>query len=144
MNPTRRKARDEPDEAAKHVLVIGGNRFGLALAEYLTESAQSVTFVSDDQPTGGADGVESIHREISNAKDVRSLATEVTDVDFVVAVGSDTQALLSGYLVRRELDPRVVVASVSDPTNDTAFEGTGIDPIDMARLLAEEIHDRYE
>lgn len=143
MNRTRRKADDELDGAGQNLLVIGGDHFGLAVAEYLTEGAQSVTFVSENRPTDIPDGVKSIHRRISDANDIRSLGSEVADIDLVVIVGSDSQALLLGYLARRELDPRNVVTDVSNPANDPAFEGTGVDRIDMPRLLAEQIRDRY-
>lgn len=144
MNTTRRKPPDDSDEADQNVLVIGGNHFGLAVAEYLTEDAQSVTFVSEDQPTDAADEVKSIKRKLSDANDVRSLAVEVTDIDVVLVVGSDSEALLLGYLARRELDPRVVVTGISNPANDSAFEGTGVDCIDLPRLLAEQVRDRYK
>jgi len=49
-----------------------------------------------------------------------------------------------GYLVRRELDPCNVVAGILNPANGSAFEGTGVDHIDLPRLLAEQICDRYE
>jgi Trk K+ transport system NAD-binding subunit len=144
MNTTRRKPGDYPDEAAQNILVIGGNHFGLAIAEYLTETARSVTFVSDDQPTGVPHDVTLLHRKLSDADDVRALASEITDVDLVVVVGSDSEALLLGHLVRRELGPRDVVAGISNPDNDSAFEGTGVDRIDVSRLLAEQICDQYK
>jgi Trk K+ transport system NAD-binding subunit len=143
MNTTRRKQGDDPTEAAQNVLVIGGNHFGLAVAEYLSESARSVTFISEEQPTDGAPEVTQIHRKLTDTNDVRALASEVTDVDLVVVLGSDSEALLLGHLVRRELGPCDVVAGLSDPTTDPAFEGTGVDRIDISRLLAEQIRDRY-
>jgi Trk K+ transport system NAD-binding subunit len=143
MNTTRRKQCDDPDEAAQNVLVIGGNHFGLSVAEYLTESARSVTFVSEDRPTDVADGVNSIHNELSDANDIRTLASEVTDVDLVVVVGSDAQGLLLGYHVRREFDQLDVVAGISDPANDSAFEDSGVDRIDVPRLLAAQIRNQY-
>lgn len=144
MNATRRNARDDPDDPARNVLVIGGTQFGLAVAEYLTEGAQSVTYVSDDRPTDVTDGVEYIHRTLSDANDVRSLASAVDDIDLVVIVGSDSRALLLGYLARREFDPCDVIAGISDPATEQAFEGTGVDRIDVPRLLAARIRDRYE
>ena len=45
MNTTRRKARDEPDESAQNVLVVGGSHFGLAVAEYLTEDRPQLAYV---------------------------------------------------------------------------------------------------
>jgi len=144
MDIMRRNSRGDSHGTARNVLVIGGDHFGLAVAEYLTESAQSVTFVSETTPTDVADGVKSIHRELSNVNDVRALASEIADVGLVVVIGSDSEALLLGYLVRRELDPCNVVAGVSNPANGSAFEGTGVDHIDLPRLLAEQIRDRYE
>ena len=145
MDATRRNPRDNPDKAVQNVLVIDGGHFGLAVAEYLTEGARSVTLVSETDPTGVADGVKLIQRTLSDANDVRALASEVTDIDtVVVVVGSDSEALLLGYLARRELDPRDVVAGISNPANEPAFEGTGVDIIDVPRLLAERIRSGYE
>lgn len=143
MITTRRKPGDTPDETPRNVLVIGGSHFGLTVAEYLTEGTRSVTFVSDDPLTDAANDVKAIHRELSDANDVRALASEVAEVDLVVIVGSDSEALLLGHLARRELGPRDIVAGISNPANDSAFEGTGVDRIDMPRLLAEKICDRY-
>jgi len=144
MDAIRRNSRDDPDKAARNVLVIGGDRFGLAAAEYLAEGARSVTLVSETEPTDVADEVTLIQRTLLDANDVRALASEVADIDLVVVVGSDSEALLLGYLARRELDPHDVVAGISNPTNEPAFEGTGVDLIDMPRLLAERTRDRYE
>jgi len=144
MNTTRRNPRDEPDKAARNVLVIGGNHFGLAIAESLIEDAQSVTFVSENRSIDVADGVKPIHRKLSDASDVRALASEIDHIDLVVVVGSDAEALLLGHLVRRELNPRDVVAGISNPANEPAFEGTSVDCIDIPRLLAEQIRDRYK
>jgi len=144
MDTIRRNTHSDSDKAARNVLVIGGNRFGLAVAEYLTEGARSVTFVSETKPTDVADGVKPIHRELSGANDVRTLASEITDIDLVVVIGSDSETLLLGYLARRELDPRNVVAGISNPANESAFEGTGVDHIDLPWLLAEQLRDRYE
>ena len=141
MNTARRRS---TDSALEHVLVIGGDRFGLAVAQYLTECSQTVTFVSADRPSGIADGVEALHRELSDASDVRALGSELTDVDLVVTLGSDAEALLTGYLARLELDPDAVVAGTVDPGVDPAFEGTGVARIDVPQLLAERIDDCAE
>ena len=144
MDTIRRNPRDNPDETAQNVLVIDGGHFGLAVAEYLTEGARSVTLVSETKPTGVADEVTLIQRTLSDADDVRALASEVTDIDIIVVVGSDSEALLLGYLARHEFDPRDVVAGISNPANEAAFEGTGMDVIDMPRLFAERIRSGYE
>lgn len=140
MNTTRRKAHDDSDKAALNILVIDGNHFGRTLAEYLVESAQSVTFVSEDKPIDVGDGVGSLHRKLSNANDVQALASELTNIDLVV-VGPES--LLLGYLFRREFDPCDVVVGISNPANVPVFEGTGVDCINLPQIFAEEIRDRY-
>ena len=144
MDAIRRNPRDNPGKTAQHVLVIDGGHFGLAVAEYLSEGACSVTLVSETNSTDIADEVTLIERTLSDANDVRALASEVTDIDIVVTVGSDSEALLLGYLAQREFDPRDVVAGISNPANGSPFEGTGVDHIDLPQLLAERIRDRYE
>lgn len=142
MNTERRTDTAGIDGAPTHVLVIGGTRLSLAVAEYLTRTG-SVTYASGNQPSGGVDGVDAIDRDIATATDVRALASEVADVDLVVAVGSDSRALLTGRLIRQQLEPRTVVAGIFDPANAAAFEGTGVETVDIPRLLADEICDRY-
>jgi len=142
MNAIRQNPRDGPNGAARDVLVIGGGYFGPAVAEHLTEGARSVTLVFEPEPVDITDGMRFIRRTLLDASDVRTLASEVADIDLVV--GSDSEALLPGYVARREFDPCDVVAGVSDPANGPAFEGTGVNLVDVPRLLAERIRDRYE
>jgi Trk K+ transport system NAD-binding subunit len=143
MHTIRQNSRDDSHKAARNILVIGGDDVGLAVAEYLSEGNQSVTFVSEPKPSAVADEVNSIHRKLSGAQDVRALASETTDIDLVVVIGSDSETLLLGYLIRCELDPREVLAGISNPANEPAFEGTGVDHIDIPQLLSEYICDRY-
>jgi hypothetical protein len=145
MDTTRRTHRDDSSKSAQNILVIGGTDLAVAVARYLAQGGQSVTIVAKDQPTTVADGVTPIPHEVSDASDIRAIASEVADVDLVVVmVESDSEALLLGYLVRRELDPCDVVTGISNPSRDPAFEGTGVDRIELPRLLAEKIGDRYE
>jgi Trk K+ transport system NAD-binding subunit len=143
MTTTRSTEAETTDGIAEHVVVVGGDHFGLAIAEYLVGEGRSVTFVSETELPGVVDGVAFIHREITAASDVRALGLELADADVVVVVGIDSEALVTGYLVRQELNPRTVVAGLSDPSNCPAFEGTGIERIDVPRLLADRIHDQH-
>lgn len=142
MNTTRQHRQDDVSEPPQHVLVLGGAQFGLAVAEYLTGDGQSVTFVSEAFPTAAPDEVTLIHRPLTGANDFRELASELAAIDLVVVVAADAEALLLGYLARRELDPRDVVVGISDPSNEPLFDGTGVDRIDIPRLLAADILDR--
>jgi len=144
MHTTRRDSRNDSHRAAWNALIIGGDHFGLAVAEYLTESAQSVTFVSETNPTGVTDGVKPIHHELSSANDIRTLISEIADVGLAVVTGSDSETLLSGYLVRREPDPCDVVANISNSGRRFGPQRHWRELFDVPRLLAEQICDRYE
>ena len=144
MDIVRRNSRSDSHRAAWNALVIGGDHFGLAVAEYLTESAQSVTFVSETNPTDVTDGVKPIHHELSSANDIRTLTSEITDVGLVVIAGSDSETLLSGYLVRHEPDPYNVVANISNSGRRFGPQRHWRELFDVPRLLAEQICDRYE
>jgi Trk K+ transport system NAD-binding subunit len=139
---TRRIPEDDTRTEATEVLVMGSDTPARAVAKYLTGPSHSVTVVSPES-TVAIEGVEALQREITNADDVRRLAEDVADVDLVVAVGSDERALFMGYLARREFEPCVVVAGVDDPVNERAFEGTGVECVCVAELLADAIYERY-
>ena len=143
MNAIRQNPRDGPNGAARNVPIIGGGRFGLVIAKYLTEGARSVTFISETEPGDITDRMRLIRRTPLDASDVRTLASEVTDID-LVAVGSDSETPPLGYEARREFDPCDVVAGISDPADGPAFEGTGVDLVDVPRLLAGRVRDRHE
>ena len=142
MNAIRQNPRDGPDGTARNVLAIGGGRFGLAVAKYLTRGARSVMFGSEPEPGDITDGTRPTQRTPPDASNVRALASEVTGTDLVV--GADSEALLPGYVARRQFDSCDVVAGVSNPADGPAFEGTGADLVDVPRLLVERIRDRYE
>ena len=144
MDTMRRNSRNDSHRAAWNALIIGGDHFGLAVAEYLTESAQSVTFVSETNPTNVTDGVKPIHHKLSGANDIRTLTSEIADVVLVAVTDSDSETLLSGYLVRRELDPCNVVASILNSGQRFGPQGHWHGSFDLPRLLAEQICDRYE
>ena len=86
------------------------------------------------------DEMRLIQRTPPDASDVRTLTSAVTGMDLVVGV--DSEALPLGRVVRREFDPRDIVAGISDPANGPAFEGTGVDLVDVPRLLVGQVRDR--
>jgi Trk K+ transport system NAD-binding subunit len=99
--------------------------------------------VSDRAPPSDDSGVEFLRRRVADGSHVRSLAEELPDIDVVVAVGPDEEVLLIGYLARREFDACLVVAGITDPRTESAFEDTGVDTISLPQLLADGIRERY-
>ena len=134
---------DDSESDGGSVLVMGDDRFGLAVAESLSENGRSVTFVSERRPSDVTEDVDSLSRSLADANDVGAIRSDVSDVDLVVVVGSDSRTLLLGHLARSELGANNVVAGVSDPSNGPAFDATDIDHIDVSALLAERIGERY-
>lgn len=134
-----------PSDGEMEILVIGGGRFGLALASNLADRAGSVTFVDDGPDLDGEAGdVDVVPNRVSDASDIEQIGDEVGRVDAVVVAGSDSQALLSGHLASRELDPHVVVALLSDPQLACAFDEAEIVHVDTAALFADEVRDRLD
>lgn len=147
MTTARRLVEDDdtPAASATSAIVFGGGRQSTALAESLAESMESVTLVGRDaDPDLVGEDVEVVRRSTTNAAEVRAIGATVGPVDAVVATGSDGEALLAGHLARMELDPDVVIATVTDPTRDEAFEDTGIERVDVPGVLAEHIRSRLE
>lgn len=136
---------DRPAASTTSVVVFGAGRQSTALAESLAGSIDSVTLVGPDaDPDRTAEDVDVVSRATTNAAEVQAIAATVGSVDAVVATGSDSEALLAGYLARMELDPSVVIATVSDPTRGAAFQDTGIERIDVPEVLAEHVRERLE
>lgn len=147
MTENRRIVRDADPQAASSIdlVVLGDGRRALALADGLVGSVGSITLVGDDDTAGrSTDGIETLPGPVENAADLRAIEDAIGPVDAVVATGTDSQALFAGYLARRELDPDVVIATVSDPDRDAAFSGTGIERLDVSALIAERVRTRLE
>lgn len=137
---------DEPQSAGSTTLVVlGGGSRARGLAESLAGSVGPVTMVGDDVGPDCTDGdFDRLDHPINHATEVNAIEDSVGSVDAVVAVGTDSEALLAGYLARRELDPNVVIATVDDPDRKAAFSATGVEPLDVSALLADRIRERLE
>lgn len=147
MTEHRRLVRDEDASAARatNLVVLGTGRRAQAVAANLTDCVDSVTLVGRDADDGRVpEGLDAVAGSITNAAEVRALGDAEGPVDAVVAVGPDSEALLAGYLARRELDPETVIATVNDPDRGAAFENTGVEPLDVSALLADHIRARLE
>jgi Trk K+ transport system NAD-binding subunit len=135
---------DEPQSAGSTTLVVlGGGPRARALAESLAGSVGPVTMVGNDVDPDRTDGTfDRLDHRIDHAQDVNAIEDSVGPVDAVVAVGTDSETLLAGYLARRELEPDVVIGTVDDPDRKAAFSDTGIEPLDISAVLATQIRER--
>ena len=70
MSAIRQSPRGGPDGATRNVPAIGEGRFGLAVAEYLSEDARPVTLGSESESVDVMDETRLIQRMPPDASDV--------------------------------------------------------------------------
>lgn len=123
-------------------LVVGGGRPGLALAVELADGDRSVTFVGEDAGDGADETIQVLPRRVSDAGSLRDVLDVVDDVAAVIAVGTDSEALLVAHLARLELDDVPIVALVDEPWRRCAFDGIEVEALSTSTLLADSVRDR--
>ena len=114
-----------------YIIIMGGGRVGLALANLLIENGQDITLIEND---------ENLCTEVASELDALVICgngtnsklleeTNIEDADFFIATtGNDEANLLSCILVRKYNVPHII-ARVSNPDHEEAFKEVGIDHV---------------
>ena len=114
-----------------YIIIMGGGRVGLALANLLIENGQDITLIEND---------ENLCSEVASELDALVICgngtnsklleeTNIEDADFFIATtGNDEANLLSCILVRKYNVPHII-ARVSNPDHEEAFKEVGIDHV---------------
>ena len=114
-----------------YVIIMGGGRVGLTLANLLILDGHDVTLIENDSSLCGNAALELDALVIcgngTNTKTLEEANIGQCDV-FVAATGNDETNLLSCILVR-EYDIGKVIARVSNPDHEEAFRKVGIDAV---------------
>ena len=114
-----------------YVIIMGGGRVGLTLANLLILDGHDVTLIENDSSLCGNAALELDALVIcgngTNTKTLEEANIGQCDV-FVAATGNDETNLLSCILVR-EYDINKVIARVSNPDHEEAFRKVGIDAV---------------
>lgn len=114
-----------------YVIIMGGGRVGLTLANLLIVDGHDVTLIENDSSLCGNAALELDALVIcgngTNTKTLEEANISQCDV-FVAATGNDETNLLSCILVR-EYDINKVIARVSNPDHEEAFRKVGIDAV---------------
>lgn len=97
-----------------------------------------MTFVSETQPTGFADEMPHLHRELSEVNDLCSRPSG-SDSNGPVLLGSDSESVLLECPLQPEIEHIDIVAALSYTATDRAFGDTGVSRITIPRLLAQQI-----
>ncbi|MEJ8542069.1 TrkA family potassium uptake protein [Methanothermobacter wolfeii] len=112
-----------------YVVIMGGGRVGLTLANLLISDGNDVTLIENDETLCANAAVELDALVIcGNGTDIKTLEeANIKNADvFVAATGNDEANLLSCILVREYNIPKII-ARVSNPDHEDVFHKVGID-----------------
>ena len=121
-----------------YIVIMGGGRVGLTLANYLVASGNDVALIESDSGLCGNAAVELDALVIcGSGTDVKTLEeASISDADvFVAATGHDEANLLSSILVKEYNVPKII-ARVSNPDHEEAFKKVGIHDVISPELTA--------
>ena len=121
-----------------YIVIMGGGRVGLALANLLIENGQDITLIENSETLCSDIAAELDALVIcGNGTNSKLLEeTNIEDADFFVATtGNDEANLLSCILVRKYNVPHII-ARVSNPDHEEAFKEVGIDHVISPEITA--------
>ncbi|MCL2157393.1 MAG: TrkA family potassium uptake protein [Methanobrevibacter sp.] len=121
-----------------YVVILGGGRVGLALANFLIAHGHDITLIENRGNLCDAAATELDALVIcGNGTETKTLEeANVQDADFfVAATGNDEVNLLSCVLVKDYEMPKLI-ARVSNPDHENAFKKIGIDNVISPEITA--------
>jgi len=121
-----------------YIVIMGSGRVGLNLASKLVDKGNDVTLIEKDEELCSNAAAELDALVIcGNGTNTKTLEeANIKDVDvFVAATGNDEANLLSSILVR-DYTASKIIARVSDPAHEEAFQKVGIDSVVSPELTA--------
>jgi trk system potassium uptake protein len=114
-----------------YVVIMGGGRVGLSLANLLIEDGYDITLIENHEHLCSNASLELDALVIcGNGTDTKTLEeANIEDADYFVATtGNDESNLLSCILVKNYEVPKII-ARVSNPDHEEAFIKVGIDNV---------------
>ena len=121
-----------------YIIIMGGGRVGLALANLLIEDGYDITLIESDESLCSEVAAELDALVICGNGTSSKLLEEsnIEDADFFIATtGNDEANLLSCILVRKYDVPNII-ARVSNPDHEEAFKEVGIDQVISPEITA--------
>lgn len=121
-----------------YVVIMGGGRVGLTLADILVNDGYDVTLIenSENLCINAAEELDALVI-CGNGTDTKTLEeANIQDANFfVAATGNDEANLLSCILVKNYNIPKII-ARVSNPDHEEAFKKVGIDDVISPEITA--------
>ena len=127
-----------------YIIIMGGGRVGLSLANLLIEDGYDITLIESD---------EALCSEVASELDALVICgngtnsklleeTNIEDADYFIATtGNDEANLLSCILVKKYNVPNII-ARVSNPDHEEAFKAVGIDNVISPEITAAEFLEK--
>ena len=121
-----------------YVIIMGGGRVGLSLANLLIEEGYDITLIESDESLC-ADVAAELDALVLHGNGTSSKLLEETNIEdadfFIATTGNDEANLLSCILVRKYNVPNII-ARVSNPDHEEAFKEVGIDNVISPEVTA--------
>lgn len=114
-----------------YVIIMGGGRVGLALANLLIDEGYDIALIESDEALSNEVAAELdalvVHGNGTSSKLLEEINIEDAKY-FIATTGSDEANLLSCILVRKYDVPHII-ARVSNPDHEEAFKEVGIERV---------------
>ena len=114
-----------------YVIIMGGGRVGLALANLLIDEGYDIALIESDEVLSN-DVAAELDALVVNGNGTSSKLLEEINIEdakyFIATTGSDEANLLSCILVRKYDVPHII-ARVSNPDHEEAFKEVGIERV---------------
>ncbi|MBR6993647.1 MAG: TrkA family potassium uptake protein [Methanobrevibacter sp.] len=114
-----------------YVIIMGGGRVGLALANLLIDEGYDIALIESDEALSN-DVAAELDALVVNGNGTSSKLLEEINIEdakyFIATTGSDEANLLSCILVRKYDVPHII-ARVSNPDHEEAFKEVGIERV---------------
>lgn len=114
-----------------YIIIMGGGRVGLALANLLIENGEDITLIESNEALC-ADVAAELDALVICGNGTNSKLLEESNIEdadyFIATTGNDEANLLSCILVRKYNVPNII-ARVSNPDHEEAFKEVGIDHV---------------
>ena len=114
-----------------YIIIMGGGRVGLALANLLIENGEDITLIESNEALC-ADVASELDALVICGNGTNSKLLEESNIEdadyFIATTGNDEANLLSCILVRKYNVPNII-ARVSNPDHEEAFKEVGIDHV---------------
>ena len=121
-----------------YVIIMGGGRVGLALANLLIEEGCDITLIESNESLC-SDVASELDALVICGNGTNSKLLEEANIEdadyFVATTGNDEANLLSCILVRKYDVPNII-ARVSNPDHEEAFKEVGIDHVISPEIAA--------